>query len=102
MRNTKRALRAASGRRKARLHRAINHLTTLMGRTECVVAQTRSRLAGVMLESSGRLVSLHDADARPIREGRLGKPMEFGYKTQIVDNADGVRTELTGIDGART
>ena len=39
---------------------------------------------------------------RPIREGGLGKPMEFGYKTQIVDNADGVRTELTGIDGART
>ena len=37
-----------------------------------------------------RLVSLHDVDARPIRKGRLGKPVEFGYKAQIVDNADGV------------
>ena len=43
-----------------------------------------------MPESSNRLVSLHDVDARPIRKGRLGKPVEFGYKAQIVDNADGV------------
>ena len=62
----------------------------MVGRTERVVAQTRSRLAGVMPESATRLVSLHDVDARPIRKGRLGKPVEFGYKAQIVDNADGV------------
>ena len=67
-----------------------NHLDTMVGRTERVVAQARSRLAGVMPESAHRLVSLHDADARPIRKGRLGKPVEFGYKAQIVDNADGV------------
>jgi IS5 family transposase len=62
----------------------------MVGRTQRVVAQARSRLAGVMPESAHRLVSLHDADARPIRKGRLGKPVEFGYKAQIVDNADGV------------
>jgi IS5 family transposase len=43
-----------------------------------------------MPESASRVVSLHDVDARPIRKGRLGKPVEFGYKAQIVDNADGV------------
>ena len=90
LRNAKRALRTVSGRRRARLHQAINHLTTVVARTQRVVAQTRSRLAGVMPDSSGRLVSLHDPDARPIRKGRLGKPVEFGYKAQIVDNADGV------------
>jgi IS5 family transposase len=90
IRNAKRALRAASGPRKGRLHRAINDLSTLMGRTERVVAQTGSRLAGIMPESATRLVSLHDEDARPIRKGRLGKPVEFGYKAQIIDNADGV------------
>ena len=90
MRNAKRALRTATGQRKGRLQRAINHLDTMVGRTERVVAQARSRLAGVMPESAHRLVSLHDADARPIRKGRLGKPVEFGYKAQIVDNADGV------------
>ena len=90
IRNARRALRSASGHRKGRLHRAINRLDTLVGRAERVVAQTRSRLAGVMPESASRLVSLHDVDARPIRKGRLGKPVEFGYKAQIVDNADGV------------
>ena len=43
-----------------------------------------------MPESASRLVSLHDVDARPIRKGRLGKPVEFGYRAQIVDDADGV------------
>ena len=72
------------------MHRAVNALNTLIGHTGHVVAQTRCRLAGVMPESATRLVSLHDVDARPIRKGRLGKPVEFGYKAQLVDNADGV------------
>ena len=90
IRNARRALRTATGQRKGRLHRAINDLDTLVGHTERVVAQARGRLAEVMPESASRLVSLHDVDARPIRKGRLGKPVEFGYKAQIVDNADGV------------
>ena len=36
------------------------------------------------------MVSLHDRDARPIAKGRLGKPVEFGYKAQVVDNDDGI------------
>jgi IS5 family transposase len=79
VRNARRALRRATGQTKGRLHRALDELTTTLQRTHRVVAQTRTRL-----------VSLHDPDARPIRKGRLGKPVEFGYKAQIVDNADGV------------
>jgi IS5 family transposase len=90
LRNAKRALRAAAGVRKGRLRQAIDHLDTVMERTRRVVAQTRSRLAGVMPESATRVVSLHDVDARPIRKGRLGKPVEFGYKAQVLDNADGI------------
>ena len=48
-----------------------------------------------MPESANRLVSLHDVQARPIRKGRLGKPVEFGYKAQIVDNTDGVILDHT-------
>jgi len=95
VRNARRALRTATGVRKGRLAQAINHLDTVMGRTQQVVAQTRSRLSGVMPESTHRVVSLHDADARPIRKGRLGKPVEFGYKAQLVDNADGVILDHT-------
>jgi IS5 family transposase len=90
IRNARRALRSAKGHRKGQLHRAINRLDKLVGHAERVVAQTRSRLAGVMPESASRVVSLHDVDVRPIRKGRLGKPVEFGYKAQIVDNSDGV------------
>jgi IS5 family transposase len=43
-----------------------------------------------MPDGASRLVSLHDPDARPIRKGRIGRPVEFGYKAQVVDNADGV------------
>jgi IS5 family transposase len=90
IRNARRALRSATGHRKGRLHRAIDRLGTIVVLAERVVAQTRSRLSGVMPESANRVVSLHDVDARPIRKGRLGKPVEFGYKAQIVDNADGI------------
>jgi transposase, IS5 family len=95
LRNAKRALRAAAGPRRGRLQQAINHLSAVVGRTQQVVAQTRSRLCGVMPQSAHRVVSLHDVDARPIRKGRLGKPVEFGYKAQIVDNADGVILDHT-------
>ena len=37
-----------------------------------------------------RRVSLHDPHARPIAKGRLGKPVEFGHKAQVVDNDDGI------------
>ena len=89
VRNARRALRT-SPVRGGRLRRAVNDLDTLLERTRRVVAQTRSRLAGVMPDSASRMVSFHDIDARPIRKGRLGKPVEFGYKAQVVDNADGV------------
>jgi IS5 family transposase len=95
VRNARRALGKATGQRKARLHRAIDELDTTLQRTAQIVTQTRSRLAGVMPESSSRLVSLHDPHARPIRKGRLGKPVEFGYKAQIVDNVDGVILDHT-------
>jgi transposase, IS5 family len=90
LRNARRALRTATGHRRGRLHRALNDLDTLLGRTRRVIDQTRSRLSGVMPDSASRIVSFHDVDARPIRKGRLGRPVEFGYKAQVVDNADGI------------
>ena len=88
--NARRALRTVTGQRRGQLRRAVDDLNTLLTRTARVVEQTRSRLAGVMPDSATRVVSLHDVDARPIRKGRLGKPVEFGYKAQVIDNVDGV------------
>ena len=69
---------------------AIETLERTVELTRRVAAQTRQRLAGTTPSGATRIVSLHDADARPIVKGRLGKPVEFGYKAQLVDNQDGV------------
>lgn len=90
VRNGRRAAKKASGQAKGRLKRAVKDLDILLQRTARVVAQTRIRLAGDTPDSATRLVSLHDPDARPIAKGRLGKPVEFGYKAQVVDNVDGI------------
>jgi len=95
LRNAKRALGKAGGWAAGRIRRALNELTTLMARTRRIVEQTRRRLAGDMPESATRLVSLHDADARAIAKGRINKPVEFGYKAQVVDNEDGVVVDYT-------
>jgi transposase, IS5 family len=81
---------AAAGRRRGRLRRAVNDLAQLLGVTRQVAAQTRQRLAGTMPDGATRRVSLHEPDARPIAKGRLGRPVEFGYKAQVTDNDDGV------------
>jgi IS5 family transposase len=47
-------------------------------------------VAGTTPARATRRVSLHDPDARPIAKGQLGKPVQFGYKAQVVDNEDGV------------
>ncbi len=100
--NARRALRRAqqlaaaggadpvAGRRRGRLHRAVNDLAGLLDATRKIAAQTRLRVAGTTPPGASRQVSLHDADARPIAKGRLGKPVEFGGKAQVMDNDDGV------------
>ena len=57
--------------------------------TRRIAAQARQRLAGIIPDGASRRVSLHDQDARPIAKGRLGKPVEFGYKAQVAGNDDG-------------
>jgi IS5 family transposase len=80
----------AAGRRRGRLRRAVSDLEQLLEVTRQVAAQARQRLAGAMPDGATRRVSLHDGDARPIAKGRLGRPVEFGYKAQVTDNDDGV------------
>jgi len=101
LRNGRRAIRRAlSGRVRGRLRRALGELAVAIERTATVVAQARSRLAGQMPDGATRLVSLHDPDARPIRKGRTGKPVEFGYKAQVLDNDDGIVVDYTVEGGA--
>jgi IS5 family transposase len=101
LRNGRRAVpRALSGRVRGRLRRALGELAVTIERTAKIVAQARTRLAGQTPESATRLVSLHDPDARPIRKGRIDKPVEFGYKAQVADNDDGVILDYSVEYGA--
>src|SRR2546421_415195 len=72
------------------LPRALNELATTIVRSAKIVAQARTRLAGQAPDGATRLVSLHDPEARPIRKGRIDRPVEFGYKAQVTDNDDGI------------
>jgi len=90
---------AVAGRRRGRLARAVNDLNALLAATRQIVAQTRQRVAGHTPDGATRRVSLHDADARPIAKGRLGRPVEFGHKAQIVDNDDGIVLDRTVEQG---
>jgi transposase, IS5 family len=101
LRNGRRALpRALTGRMRGRLRRALDELSVAIERTATVAAQARSRLAGQMPDGATRLVSLHDPDARPIRKGRIDKPVEFGYKAQVLDNDDGIIMDYSVECGA--
>jgi transposase, IS5 family len=95
VRNARRALRRTAGRVRGRLRRAVNELDTLLERAAQVTGQARTRLAGGKPDSATRLVSLHEPHARPIRKGRIDRPVEFGYKAQVVDNADGIVLDHT-------
>jgi IS5 family transposase len=88
--NARRGLCRAGAEASGKARAALAELDTLIERLERIVDQTRLRLAGETPEAASRLVSLHDPDARPIKKGRLGKPVEFGYLAQIMDNVDGI------------
>jgi len=97
--NSARALRrqgrAAAPRAKATLAELAEVAATL----EKVLAQARQRIGGAMPDGASRVVSFHDKDARPIRKGRIGVPVEFGYKAQMVDNSDGLVLDYQLLQG---
>jgi transposase, IS5 family len=88
--NARRALVRAGDSASGRAASLVAELERTIWAVEQIVVQTRTRLAGDVPAGASRVVSLHDTDARPIRKGRLGRPVEFGYKAQVTDNAQGI------------
>src|SRR5246500_5112656 len=89
------AKRRAVGRGAAAKRRAAEQLTELADRCEKVASQIRRRGAGAAI--TDRLVSIADPDARPIRKGKLGKPNEFGYVSQICEITEHTRRGARGL-----
>jgi IS5 family transposase len=92
---------AAAARRRARGRgaktklRAAARLERLADRCEKVARQIKRRVKGEPI--SDRIVSLADPDARPIRKGKLGKPNEFGYVTQLAEVTEHTRRGARGL-----
>lgn len=97
--NARRSLRRAGDAASAGASALVAELERTAELVERIAAQTRLRLSGQTPDGSTRVVSLHDTDARPIAKGRLGKPVEFGYKAQVADNADGVVLDYLVVKG---
>jgi IS5 family transposase len=89
------ARRRARGRgAKAKL-RQIERLQQFIGRAERVTEQINKRMRGERI--TDRVVSIFDPDARPIRKGKLGKPNEFGFVTQICEVTENTQTGARGL-----
>ena len=79
---------------KAKL-KAAGKLEELADHCEKVAQQIRQRVKGEPI--SDRIVSLSDPDARPIRKGKLGKPNEFGYVTQLAEVTENTKRGARGL-----
>jgi IS5 family transposase len=89
------ARRRARGRGARRKLAAIARLERTMDLAGRVAAQIKLRIEGKPI--TDRLVSMFDADARPIRKGKLGKPNEFGYVFQICEVTQNTRRGARGF-----
>ena len=89
------ARRRARGRGANAKLKAAAKLEETADRCEQVAAQIRQRVAGDPIKD--RIVSLFDPDARPIRKGKLGKPNEFGFVSQLAEVTEHTRRGARGL-----
>jgi IS5 family transposase len=89
------ARRSARGRGASVKLAAVKRLEEMADRAERVVTQIKLRQAGEPIPD--RLLSMFDPDARPIRKGKLGKPNEFGYVTQICEVTQNTKRGARGF-----
>ncbi len=85
----------AEGVSKETRDKAIATLEGFIGLSSRVVEQIRMRFSGEKIE--GRLVSLFDPDARPVRRGKLSTPNEFGYVVQLAEVASSTKRGATAL-----
>jgi IS5 family transposase len=87
-------LKARGRGAKAKL-KAAAAMEELADRCEKVARQIRQRVAGEKI--TDRIVSLADPDARPIRKGKIGKPTEFGYVSQLAEVTEHTKPGARGL-----
>jgi IS5 family transposase len=89
------ARRGARGRGASAKLKAAAGLEELADRCEKVASQIKQRVAREPIKD--RIISLSDPDARPIRKGKLGKPNEFGYVSQLTEVTESTKRGARGL-----
>ena len=99
VKEARRLARIARGRARGRgaktKLRAAARLEEMADRCEKVARQIRQRVKGEPIKD--RIVSLFDPDARPIRKGKLGKPNEFGFVSQLAEVTEHTKRGARGL-----
>jgi IS5 family transposase len=80
------SLRGSTTEQSAKLKQRFGEQIQL---AQSLVGQTEQKLQGIR-SIAERIVSFHDAEARPIRKGKLNKAVEFGRTLQLVQDSSGV------------
>ncbi len=83
-------LRGKARRRGA--ERLLREASEMQRQLATVIDQSRKVTAGDK-HIRERVVSLSDPDARPIKKGKLGQTVQFGYKVQLVEGEKGFVTD---------
>jgi transposase, IS5 family len=91
LRNSRHVGQHIEGRTAATIQRTRRRLGRQLHLTARVMTQARMRLRGTTTIPD-RLVSVFDAEARPIRRGKLSAKTEFGYKALLTETEDRVIT----------
>jgi transposase, IS5 family len=89
------ARRTARGRGARAKLKAAAQLEEMADRCEKVARQIKQRVNGEPIKN--RIVSLFDPDARPIRKGKLGKPNEFGFVSQLAEVTENTQRGARGL-----
>jgi IS5 family transposase len=89
----RRARAAGVGRRGRRA--ALDRLQRAVGHAERIQQQVRLRFSGQKIPD--RMVSLADAEARPVRRGKKARPTEFGYVVQWAELTPHTRRGARGL-----
>ena len=89
------ARRRARGRGATAKLKAAAALEEMADRCEKIARQIRQRVAGEPIKD--RIISLFDPDARPIRKGKLGKPNEFGFVSQLAEVTENTKLGARGL-----
>lgn len=77
----------------------MEELQTMIPRVDIVIKQTRARICHGDTKFPGKLLSLFEPEAAPIRKGKAHKPTEFGRLVQIDEVERGFVSDFQLFDG---